>query len=129
VEGLDALITEYEKEMMEQEFYGLLPRDWHAELRLFSEDPFGSVAMVDGQRVCHSSLEISRRFNEDRYAPRDGELVKAADRLAAFIEVYLAVRDGSGSPELHEALWSIRRDEAQKNVGGVNLGEIYADFD
>jgi putative hydrolases of HD superfamily len=129
IEGLDALIKEYEKDMMEQEFYGLLPPDWHADLRLFSEDEFEGVVMMHGKRVTCTSEEISARFNEDRYAPRDGEFVKAADRLAAFIEAYLAIRDGSGSPELHEALWSIRRDESQRSIGGIDLGGIYADFD
>jgi putative hydrolase of HD superfamily len=68
-------------------------------------------------------------YNEDRFAPRDGELVKASDRLAAFIEAYLAIRNGSGAPELHEALWAIRSEQAYRAIGGIDLGGIYADFD
>ncbi|MHC1745284.1 MAG: HD domain-containing protein [Syntrophobacteraceae bacterium] len=129
IEGLDVLIKAYEREMMEQEFYSLLPEDWHADIRLFSEDEFESIAVVDGKQVRLSSEAINARYNEDRYSPRDGEFVKAADRLAAFIEAYAAIRDGCGSPDLHEAFWSIRREEAQRSIGGIDLGGIYADFD
>ncbi len=129
IEGLDTLIKAYEKEMMEQEFYSLLPKSWIPDLKLYSEEEFESVALLDGERVHLTSDTINAHYNEDRYSPRDGELVKAADRLAAFIEAYAAIRDGCGSPDLHEALWSIRREEAQRTLGGIDLGEIYADFD
>ncbi len=129
IEGLDTLIKAYEKEMMEQEFYSLLPTGWIPDLKLYSEEEFESVALLDGERVRLTSDTINAHYNEDRYSPRDGELVKAADRLAAFIEAYAAIRDGCGSPDLHEALWSIRREEAQRTLGGIDLGEIYADFD
>ncbi len=129
IEGLDALINEYEREMMEQEFYGLLPPDWRPEMRLFAEDEFESVVMIEGERRRVSSDEIGRHYNEDRFAPRDGELVKASDRLAAFIEAYLAIRNGSAAPDLHEALWAIRSEQTQRGVGGIDLSGIYADFD
>jgi putative hydrolase of HD superfamily len=129
IEGLDALIKEYEKEMMEREFYGLLPPGWRPEMRLFAEDEFESIVMIDGVRRQVPGNEIGRLYNDDRYTPRDGEMVKASDRLAAFIEAYLAVRNGSAAPELHEALWAIRSEQAHREVGGIDLGGIYADFD
>jgi putative hydrolase of HD superfamily len=129
IEGLDTLIKEYEKEMMEKEFYGLLPPEWLFDLRLFTEDEFESIVILDGKRLRVSSEEIGLHYNEDSHAPRDGEFVKAADRLAAFIEAYLAIRNGSAAQELHEALWAIRAEQSQRRVGGIDLGGIYADFD
>lgn len=129
IEGLDALIKEYEREMMEQDFYSLLPEAWRSEMKLFAEDEFDNVIRLDGELRRVGSGEIGRLYNEDRYVPRDGELVKVSDRLAAFLEAYLAIRNGSGAPELHEALWAIRSEEAQRSVSGIDLGGIYADFD
>lgn len=129
IEGLDVLIKEYEKEMMEKEFYGLLPPDWHFDLRLYTEDEFESIVILDGKRRKLTSEEIGHHYNEDAYAPRDGELVKAADRLAAFIEAYVAIRNGSAAQELHEAVWAIRAEQGLRRVGGIDLGGIYADFD
>jgi len=131
VEGLSDLIREYEKEMMEKEVYNLIPADWHSAIRMFTEDEFTSIVTIDGKRRIVSSGEISRTYNEDLYDPRDGEMVRAADRLAAFIEAYLAIRNGSASPDLQEARWAIRSEcqGASLDLPGINFGEIYADFD
>ena len=131
VEGLSDLIQEYEKEMMEKEVYNLIPAEWHPAIRMFTEDEFTSIVAIDGQRRVLGSREISRSYNEDRFDPRDGEIVRAADRLAAFIEAYLAIRNGSASPDLQEARWAIRNEYegTSFDIAGINIGEIYADFD
>jgi putative hydrolase of HD superfamily len=131
VEGLSELIKDFEKEMMEKEVYGLIPPEWHGSIRMFTEDEFESIVHIDGERVAVSSREINHHYNEDRFAPRDGEIIRAADRLAAFIEAYVAIRNGCASPDLQEARWAIRNEYARANVdiAGINFGEIYADFD
>jgi putative hydrolases of HD superfamily len=127
--GLDSLIKEYEKECMEKEVYGLIPASWHDEIRLFTEIEFKSVVTRGEEQVEMASSEISDHFNEDVYNPRDGELVQAADHLAAFLEAYLAVANGMRSPEFQKTITSLKDDYRTKMIGGVNLGEIYADFD
>ena len=82
VEGLSNLIKEYEKEQMKKEVYDLIPRKWHPEIKMFTENEFDSI-IVDN-RKCKKvrSKEINARYNQDRFNPRDGELVKADDHLA-----------------------------------------------
>jgi putative hydrolases of HD superfamily len=117
--------------MMEKEVYNLIPTGWHSAIRMYTEEEFTSVVTIDGERRVVGSREITNQFNEDRFDPRDGEIVRAADRLAAFIEAYAAIRNGSASPDLQEARWAIRNEYAgaSLNIGGINIGEIYADFD
>lgn len=129
VEGLSDLIKQYEREQMQKEVYGLIPRDWHADVRMFTEREFESIASVRGRRRKVTSDEISRRYNEDGFNARDGELVKAADHLAAFIEAYAAVRNGSANREFQEAKLSFKEMYARTVIAGINFGEIYADFD
>jgi putative hydrolase of HD superfamily len=129
VEGLDELIKEYEKEQMDKEVYGLIPRAWHPDIRMFTEDEFASITHINGQRNKVSSAEINEKYNEDGFNPRDGELVKAADSLAAFIEAHVAIRNGSYSQEFQEAKVAFRNLYGRANIAGINLGEIYADFD
>ena len=126
VEGLSALIKTYEKEQMEEKVYPLVPAAWHADLRLFTEDEFRSVAYVDGKVVHLSSGEITERFNEDRYNPRDGEMTKAVDELAAYMEAYLALRNGISSPELKRACKSIRANYSDKTIAGIDFSSVYA---
>jgi putative hydrolase of HD superfamily len=75
------------------------------------------------------SKEINARYNQDRFNPRDGELVKAADHLAGFLEASAAIRNGSASPDLQDARMSLKKQYERADIAGINLGEIYADFD
>ena len=129
VEGLSALIKQYEKEQMEHEVYGLIPKKWHKDVRTFTEREFDSIITLRGRRKKLGSDEISERYNADSYNPRDGVLVKAADSLAAFIEAYVAIRNGSYSREFQEAKLELRNTYGRATIAGINFGEIYADFD
>jgi putative hydrolase of HD superfamily len=129
VEGLSDLIKQYEKEQMEKEVYGLIPKEWHKEVRTFTEKEFDSIITFKGRRKKVRSDEINDRYNADIYNPRDGVLVKAADSLAAFIEAYAAIRNGSSSREFQEAKLSFKDTYGRATIAGINFGEIYADFD
>lgn len=129
VEGLSDLIKGYEKEQMEKEVYGLIPEEWHPEIKMFTEDEFDSVVTVGGKKEKFSSKEINETYNDDRFNPKDGELVKAADSLAGFIEASVAIRNGSASPDLQYAKLSVKKQYEKVNIANINFGEIYADFD
>ncbi len=129
IEGLSELIKEYEKEQMQLEVYSLIPSAWHADIRSFTEDEFYSIVTVNGETIKVSSDQINASYNHDHFNPRDGELVKASDSLAAFIEASVAIHNGSPSQGLVEAKLSIRSRFEKSTIAGINFGEIYADFD
>ncbi len=129
VEGLSDLIREYEKKLMEEEVYGLVPKAWHSEMRMFTENEFDSTVTRSGKQKKVTSKEINDMYNEDTFNPKDGELVKAADNLAGFIEASVAIQNGSASQELQEARLSLKKPYERANIAGINFGEIYADFD
>ena len=75
---------------------------------MFTEDEFDSVVTINGKKEKFSSKEINETYNDDRFNPKDGELVKAADSLAGFIEASVAIRNGSASPDLQYAKLSVK---------------------
>jgi putative hydrolase of HD superfamily len=105
VEGLKDLIQEYEREEMEKRIYKLIPENWCADMRMYTENEFQDKAL------------------------RDGALVKAADDLAAYIEAYLALKNGIQSEDLESAKYSLLAKYRDYNVCGVDFGEIYKDFE
>jgi putative hydrolase of HD superfamily len=129
VGGLDSLIKEYEKERMKEEVYSLIPEYWHEEMSMFTEIEFKSVVMLDGALHEKTTDEISAHFNEDRYSPRDGELVQAVDHLAAFCEAYLALANGMRANDFEKTKATLRQDYMSKSIAGLRFGEIYSDFD
>ncbi|MCD6353852.1 MAG: HD domain-containing protein [Proteobacteria bacterium] len=138
VEGLSDLIKEYEKEQMEKEVYGLIPAKWHSEIKLFTgilkefpdeENEFYSIITIDGKIKKVPSKTINIAYNRDEFNPRDGELVKAADVLSAFIEAYVALQNGCTAQDFEETKLSLKSQYGKMNIAGINLGEIYSDFD
>ncbi|MDR4503882.1 MAG: HD domain-containing protein [Candidatus Scalindua sp.] len=111
VEGLKDLINEYEREEMERKIYRLMPEKWLPEMKTFTENEFTRIINPEGKLV------------------RDGELLKAIDDLSAFIEVYLALKNGIHSESLEGAKYSIIEQYRHRTISGINFGQIYADFD
>ncbi|MGQ9617583.1 MAG: HD domain-containing protein [Candidatus Aminicenantia bacterium] len=129
IAGLEEILKEYEKKEMEEKIFKLIPDSWHEEMRLYTEGEFSSVIKKDGEMIKITSKEIQEGFNDDIYDPKDGELVKAMDDLSAFVEAFLAKRNGIVNEKLDEAIVSIKKDYKDKYIADLNFGGIYADFD
>jgi len=109
----------------------LLPREWKTQFKLFSMEELESdFATIDGQRTeIREKDDIFRKYNDGKFDPRSGSLVKAADNLSAFIEAYRAVENGCGN----KALLEVKADSPKKyegiEIGSVKLGDIYKQFE
>ena len=128
IEGLDSLIKAYEREQMEKEVFNLIPPDWHSEMRTFTEDEFSSIAIVDGKVVRTDTETISRLYNEDRFHPRDGAMIKGIDDLTAYVETYCSMENGVRSPVLEEARRSISEKYRETVIGGIHFPSFLAQF-
>ncbi len=128
--GMDRFINELEHEEMERRIYRptLIPRAWQPEMRLFTEDEFISKVTIDGHVKHVTSEEINTSYNEDCYNPIDGELVKAADDLAAFMEAYLTLQNGISNQQLLDATRTKRSHARHQVVGGLRLASLYEQF-
>lgn len=129
IAGLDKILKEYERKEMREKIYNLIPEEWHEEMRIYTEEEFSSVVKIDGNTVKTDSKEIQKKYNKDEFNPKDGELVKAMDDLSAFVEAFLAKRNGVVNEKLDEAIVSLKKEYKDKYIGHISLGEIYADFD
>ncbi|HSA32864.1 MAG TPA: HD domain-containing protein [bacterium] len=129
VEGLPDLIKEYEREQMEREVYSLLPDGWRDEFRRYTEDEFSDTALVGGKFTPTKPDEISKKYNDDRFDPRDGSLVKAADELCAFIEASTAIKNGNHAEDFFKVRVLLREKYGNRTVASINFGQIYADFE
>ena len=128
--GLDRFVKDFEREEMERRIYGpeLIPKAWQPELRMFTEDEFVSKVTIDDHVRHTTSDAITASYNQDRYNPVDGELVKAADDLAAFMEAYLALQNGISNSQLQTAVQEKKLFYREKTIAGINLGNVYNDF-
>jgi putative hydrolase of HD superfamily len=128
--GLDRFVKNFEREEMERRIYRpeLIPKAWQPEMRMFTEDEFVSKVTIDGQVRHTTSDAITASYNDERYNPVDGELVKAADDLAAFMEAYLALQNGISNAQLETAVQDKRRFYRNKTIAGISFDKVYASF-
>jgi putative hydrolase of HD superfamily len=107
VEGLDELIKEYEKELVENEILPLLPKYLQKEVLYFVEDEFGDKITQNGV-IAVSQSQIIGEYNNDAYNPMFGTLSKFCDLLAAYAEAKLSIEHGISSTELTGAVENLR---------------------
>ncbi|MCL5982941.1 MAG: HD domain-containing protein [Firmicutes bacterium] len=128
VEGLDELIKDIEDRQVEEKLLPLLPDFWHQEIRYFMTDEFKSKIQLAGQTCFVTSDKINVAYNGDEFSPLDGEVLKACDQFAAYVEAYLSLTHGIRSPSLldgHRELCSLYRD---KKIAGIDFGAWFTDF-
>ncbi len=128
VAGLDNLIKNIETRQLEEKLFPLLPSAWHKEIRYYVENEFANKVQVDGQVMVVESGAISARYNENRFEPIDGEIIKACDHLAAYIEASLSIAYGITSHHLRDGVTTLSRKYEGKSVGGIPFGRFFACF-
>ncbi|MFA5135582.1 MAG: HD domain-containing protein [Patescibacteria group bacterium] len=125
--GLETLIKTYENEQMNEQVYSLLP-DFTGDLKFFTVNEFSNTVTINRRRVPKSPSVITKAYNDNKFNPRDGVLVKAADDMAAFIEALLALKNGAHSEPLNEALRAIPKKYANKKIGSLPVSTLYQEL-
>lgn len=128
IPGLDELIKDYEKEQMRKKVYPLIPRKWHKDLKLYTIEEFSNVVKVEGKTLHPEYSDICNKFNSNKYDPRDGDIVKASDILAAFLEAYLAIKSGIKSDGLSTAMADLKTKLADSVLSKDEFGQIHLYF-
>ena len=128
VEGLEELVKEIEQRQMEERIYPLLPPSWHSEIKYFTEDEFTGKIIENGRVRFVSSEEINELYNEDRYTPLDGEIIRACDQLAACMETYLSISYGIRSTHLEEANRQLQENYRHRSIAGIDFSRLFGFF-
>jgi putative hydrolase of HD superfamily len=128
--GVDRFVKEFERDEMQRRIYRpkLIPEAWQPEMRMFTEDEFISKVTVEGKLQNTTSEAITASYNQDLFNPVDGELVKAADDLAAFMEAYLALQNGISNAQLRTAVKEKSLFYRHKTIAGIDFGKVYRGF-
>jgi putative hydrolases of HD superfamily len=128
VPDLPEAIGKIERELAAAEIYPLVEPHWRSELEYFTTDEFASKVRAGDEVHQVTSDDINARFNADVHDPIDGELIRVADHLAAFVEAFKALDVGIRTRHLVEGMQGLSRTWQDRKVAGIDVGAIYADF-
>ena len=129
VEGLEDIIKDYEENQMKTRLFPLLPVSWRNEIRYFTQDEFENKIRIKDEIIKGISFgEINTKYNYNEFSPLDGKLIKACDKLTAFIEADLSIKHGITSKHLEEGRKNIYEDFKMKKVSGIDFGRLFKYF-
>lgn len=134
--GLAQLIREYEEAELERRVFAPLRRAGFEDLvtrmgyylGLEAGSEFQDCHRVQGKVVLVDGLAGMAACDNDANDPRDGELLKICDLLAAFLEAHNSIRNGISSPHLVEARARLK-SELLTSPDCLGLDALLADFD
>jgi len=129
VEGLDDIIKGYEKLHLEERILPLLPSAMREEIMYFLDDEFANK-VTDGGIIRKeiSQEDMMSRFNQDRFSPVDGQVIRACDKLAAFIEASLSIQHGIKSRNLEEGKEYIYEKFREEKIGPIDFKQLFDYF-
>ncbi len=125
VSELDEIIKECETNLVDSKLLELLPKQWHSEIKYFTENEFENRINYKDEPDKISFNELNSKFNEDTFSPIDGELIYACDQLAAFVEAKLSIRHGITSKSLENGSKKIYREFKDKKISGTDFGQLF----
>jgi len=98
-------------------------------MRYFTQDEFENKIRINGN--IHKGLdfkELDTKYNKNEFYPLDGKLIKACDKLAAFIEADISIKHGITSKHLEEGRKTIFEEFKREKVSGIDFGRLFDYF-
>ncbi len=122
VEGLGEILSEIEHEQMHSIVYPMLPEEWHNQIEYYTVNEFDSKIILNGKCRTVTSDEINEKYNNDKYNPLDGQIIRGCDHLSAYLEAYLSLSFGIRSEQMKNGYSSLREHYKDKVIGGIDFG-------
>ena len=128
-DDLPNIVKKIENEIVNKELVPLMEDFFVQEIIDFTSDEFSNrIKDADGNVVNVSWEELNQKYNEEKYFPIDGRLVRIADHLSALMEADISIKHGITSVHLQNGrdglLYSYKEDEI---INGINVYNLFHD--
>ena len=138
VKELPGLIRDYELAELERCRLGRLRGEGHQALSgqvgyylgLEAGSEFQDCRREDGRTIPVAGFDaLHRLWNGDEHDPKDGQMLKACDWLAAMLEAHSTVRNGVSAPQMQAGAQRLRRQLLEDAPAELGLEAILADLE
>ena len=124
---LESLLADIELDLAEKEILPLVEPEWRDELKLFTVNEFSNK--INGK--ADSSIttdDINSKYDDDKFNAYDGVLVRDADHLSAFTEVWSSCNSGIKTEELCSAANHLKGKYKGVVHGNTDMEKVYDSF-
>ncbi len=128
VAGLEGVIKELERQVVEESLFPLLPdRKWRDDLLYMVMNEFENRVRINGKvRVIDRDLTADE--GRDEMDPVDGRIVEVCDKLSAYIEARESIRIGIHPAQLEEAALRLSDQFSKRVVAGYDASRLFGCF-
>ncbi len=127
---LPFIVKGIEDRIVEKELLPLMDPSFREELVYFTTSEFENRVRDAGGTTVEVGFEDLRDlYNEGKYRPVDGKLVRAADHIAAFVEAWSSINYGISSNHLKDGKRNILALYPEgKLVNGIDVHGFFREF-
>ena len=123
---LDNLISELEVKLADAEIYPHIEEKWINEIKYFSQNEFLNKIILDNNiEIIGSTNEMNAKYNEDKFSPYDGKIVRFADQYATYMEAKKSIESGITSPDLENAIKHIINDNCNATFDNLSMEFLF----
>ena len=127
VVGLDGLIKNLERQVIEENLFPLLRPSWREDVLYMVMDEFENRVRVNGEvRLIDRDLTLEE--GSDEMDPVDGRIIEVCDKLSAYIEAKESIRIGIHPAQLEEAALRLSDQFSSRVVAGYEASRLFGCF-
>ena len=126
-DDLPNIVKKIENEIVNKELVPLMEEFFVNEIIDFTSDEFSNrIKDSDGKVVNVSWEDLNEKYNEAKYFPIDGRLVRIADHLSALMEADISIKHGITSIHLQNGRDGLLNSYGQNEI--INGIDVYSLF-
>ena len=126
-DDLPNIVKKIENEIVNKELVPWMEDFFVNEIIDFTSDEFSNrIKDSDGKVVNVSWVDLNEKYNEEKYFPIDGSLVRIADHLSALMEADISIKHGITSVHLQNGRDGLLNSYDQNEI--INGIDVYSLF-
>lgn len=125
-DDLPNIVKKIEDEIVNKELVPLMQDFYKDQVIYFTSDEFSNRILVDGKVKVVSYQELNEKYNDKKYQPVDGNLVRVCDHLSALMEADISIKHGITSSHLvsgREGLLNHYKED--ELISGINVNKLF----
>lgn len=126
-DDLPNIVKKIENEIVSKELVPLMEDFFVNQVIYFTTDEFSNrIQDKSGKIQIVSYEELNEKYNDDKFQPVDGKLVRICDHLSALMEANISIKHGITSEHLEVGLdATVNHYEKNQVINGINVNDFF----
>ena len=126
-DDLPNIVKKIENEIVSKELVPLMEDFFVNQVIYYTSDEFSNrIQNESGEIQIVSYEELNEKYNDDKFQPVDGKLVRICDHLSALMEANISIKHGITSEHLEVGLdATVNHYEKNQVINGINVNDFF----